>query len=146
MKILCQCLYFWKMISNFFLGIRNAGDTALLVLFVLFGIASLICVFHSPRQVLIIYIWERNSEWNIYRHAWYYIIMCLQNFCKLQNFRWWMIPTQFLRGLALYLFLAAFLWVHTWPSHKVLSFLKIETHPSFRIIISITSQVTNILH
>ena len=48
------------MISNIFLGIRNAGDTALLVLFVLFGIASLICVFHSPRQVLIIYIYEEE--------------------------------------------------------------------------------------
>ena len=63
-------LQFPPIIFNISLGIKNAGDTALLVLFVLFGTASLICVFHSPRQVLVKYIFLRNLKF-------YDIIMCL---------------------------------------------------------------------
>ena len=52
----------------YILGIKNAGNTAIQVLFVLLGISSLICFFHSPRQVFIKCIFVRNLKGKIWYH------------------------------------------------------------------------------
>ena len=52
-----SCVYLYqkqplKTIAFISAGIKKGGNTALVVLFVLFGISSLICFLHSPSKVL----------------------------------------------------------------------------------------------